>query len=286
MNRQKSFENQKPTLYIVSTPIGNLSELTPRAIEILKSVDLIACEDTRVTMKLCQAFEINTPLLSHHAHNQELSVNKILDALQNGKNVALVSDAGTPLISDPGDVLVNCVLMAGFNVVPISGSSALISALVASNIVTQPFLFHGFLPSSGKNLRKVLLEYKYFSYTMIFYISVHKLTMTLREMLTVLGDRKICLAREMTKKHEEFLRGNLSEFVELNEELKGEFVCVVSGNPHEKEAAIDELIVNEKVNDYIEKGYSASAAIKAVSKDLNVSKNEIYRLYHAIGNIC
>lgn len=286
MIRQKSFEQESACLYIVSTPIGNLQEMTPRAIETLKNVSLIACEDTRVTLKLLNAFNISTPLLSHHAHNQESSILKIMDVLLSGQSVALVSDAGTPLISDPGNQLVNCVVKSGFPVIPISGSCALISALVASNLVTQPFVFYGFLPSTGKQLRKTLLSVKLIPYTLIFYLSVHKLSMNLKEMMTILGDRNICLAREMTKKHEEFLRGKISEILQLSDELKGEFVCIVEGNPHEKEPDLDESSVFNQVQQYIDDGYSASQAIKAVALELNISKNIVYKIYHQAGGAC
>lgn len=280
MLRQKSFSEACPTLYLVGTPIGNLQELTPRAIETLKSVDMIACEDTRVTMKLLSSFNIHTPLISHHAHNQDQSVLKIVDLLLEGKSIALVSDAGTPLISDPGNLLVNAAIKAGIPVVPITGSCALISALIASNIVTHPFYFHGFLPSTNKQLRKVLMELKHFPHTMIFYLSVHKYHQALQEMKLVFGDRHICLARELTKKHEEFIRGTISEIIEIGDELRGEFVCVVSGNDFEKEPALDESSIFERVVNQMNKGYSASSAIKTVADELNISKNEVYRIYH------
>lgn len=279
MFSQKSFENDMATLYLVATPIGNLDEITLRAIEVLKTVDVIACEDTRVTMKLLEAYEIKTSLISHHAHNEEESVKGILKLLNAGQNVALVSDAGTPLISDPGSLLVNMVIMEGFNVVPISGASAHTNALIASGLKTHPFLFHGFLPSTKKQLRRVLNEYKHFSYTMIFYVSVHKLVGTLEEMLLVFGDRKVCLAREMTKKHEHFIRGQLSTVIPQADDLKGEFVLVVQGNPHEKEADITELDVTNMIEELVEKGYSASSAIKEIATKLNLNKNKVYQEY-------
>lgn len=267
------------TLYLVATPIGNLSELSFRAIEVLKSVDIIACEDTRTTKKLLQHYEIDTPTISHHSHNEQQSIQGILKLLSSGQNVALVSDAGTPLISDPGNQLVNCCVIEGYNVVPVSGPSAFINALISSGIICHPFLFHGFLPSTKKQLRKVLADYKYFPYTLIFYVSVHKLSGSLEEMLSVFGDRKVCLAREMTKKHEEFLRGNLSEIVKIADELKGEFVLVVSGNETEKEGAIAERDINIMIDEMIERGYSASSAIKEISKEFNLNKNKVYQDY-------
>lgn len=279
MFSQKSFENDNPTLYLVSTPIGNLEEMTFRALDVLKTVDVIACEDTRTTRKLLDHYDIHTQLISHHSHNEEESVNGLLKLLASGKNVALVSDAGTPLISDPGNLLVNMVIMEGYNVVPVSGASAVISALITSGLQTHPYLFHGFLPSTKKQLRRTLNEYKYFSYTMVFYVSVHKLSMTLEEMLLVFGDRKVSLAREMTKKHEHFLRGQLSKVIDEVDDLKGEFVLVVQGNPHEKEADIDEIDVQIMIDEMVEQGYSASSAIKEIASKHNLNKNKLYQDY-------
>ncbi len=280
MYRQKSFENDINTLYLVATPIGNMSEFSFRAIDILKSVDIIACEDTRTTMTLLNHYNIVTPLISHHSHNEESSVLGIMKLLDSGKNVALVSDAGYPLISDPGNLLVSTCIKSGYNVVPVSGPSAFVNALVSSGIITQPFLFHGFLPSTNKQLRRILKEYQHFSYTMIFYVSVHKLTSALEEMIKVFGDREACLAREMTKKHEEFLRGKLSEILDVATELKGEFVLIVKGNPHEKEADIAEIDVSTLIDELVEQGFSASQAIKEIAKKHNLSKNEVYDKYH------
>lgn len=281
MFSQKSFENDLPTLYLVSTPIGNMDEITFRAVEILKTVDVIACEDTRVTMKLLDHYEIKTQLVAHHSHNEEESVKGILNLLASGKNVALVSDAGTPLVSDPGSLLVNMVIMEGYNVVPVSGASAVLSALITSGLQVHPYLFHGFLPSTKKQLRRTLNEYKYFSYTMVFYVSVHKLSMTLEEMLLVFGDRKVSLAREMTKKHEHFLRGQLSHVIDQVDDLKGEFVLVVEGNPYEKEPDIQEMDVQFMIDELVNKGYSASSAIKEIASKHNLNRNKLYQDYLA-----
>lgn len=279
MKRQKSFENELPTLYIVATPIGNLEEMTPRAIETLKSVDVIASEDTRKTKVLCEAFHIETPLIAHHAHNELTSASGIINLLKEGQSVALVSDAGYPLISDPGNIVAELAIKEGFNVVPISGSSAFINALVASGIITQPFLFHGFLPSTNKQLRRTLKEYQYFSYTMVFYVSIHKLKPTLETMLEIWGERKASLAREITKLHEEFIRGTLKEIIEVTDELKGEFVLVVEGNSHEKEPAIAEIDIKRMVEELIAEGLSASSAVKEVAAKTSLSKNAVYSIY-------
>lgn len=278
--RQKSFENELPSLYLVPTPIGNLEEFSARQISVLTHVDIIAAEDTRTTKSLLQHFNIKTPLISHHAHNQYQSANGIVNLLQQGKSVALVSDSGYPLISDPGNEVVNQVLAAGFNVIPVSGSSAFINGLVASGLLVHPFMFHGFLPSTKKALRRTLKELKYFSYTLVFYISIHSIKETLMEVLQIMGDRKACLARELTKRHEEFLRGNLSELVEVCEELKGELVLIIEGNPHEKEADIAEINYIELIDEKINQGLSASQAIKLIAQEYEVSKNLLYDLYH------
>lgn len=279
MKRQKSFGSEVPTLYIVATPIGNLQEMTPRAIEVLKDVDVIACEDTRQTKKLCEMFNIHTKLISHHAHNEKESASGIIELLKDNQNVALVSDAGYPLISDPGNFVVSRIIDEGFHVVPISGSSALLNGLVASGLVTQPFLFHGFLPTTRKQLRKVLREYKYFSHTMIFYVAVHRLKETLEIVLESWGDRKLSLGREITKLHEEFIRGNLSDIIDVADELKGEFVLVIEGNAHEKEPDIQEVDITAMVEELIEQGFSASSAIKEVASKTSIPKNAIYDIY-------
>ena len=256
MIRQQSFSNEKPTLYLVPTPIGNLDEMTPRAIEVLKSVDVIAAEDTRNTMKLLQVFDIHTRLIAHHAHN------------------------GYPLISDPGQKLVEQVTEAGYNVVPLSGSSASLNALVASGLKAQPFLFHGFLPGNDRECVRELERLKSMPVTLIFYEAPHRIRRMLEHCLHVLGDRRACLAREMTKKHEEFLRGTLSELVQAAEELRGEIVVVVEGAEPASSPAIDMGRITELVNERIALGMSASQAIRAVAQEHGVSKNEVYRAYH------
>ena len=280
MHRQKSFENELPSLYIVPTPIGNLEEFSPRQINVLRMVDFIAAEDTRTTKPLLQHFSIQTPLIAHHAHNERQSSLGIVKLLKEGNTVALVSDAGYPLINDPGNEVVQSVLEAGFNVIPISGSTAFLNALVASGLLVHPFLFHGFLPSTKKALRRTLLEWKYFSYTLVFYISIHSLKETLEEILTIMGDRKACLARELTKRHEEFIRGQISELIDVADDLKGEVVLILEGNPHEKEPDIAEINYMELINEKINKGMSASEAIKHISQEYKISKNLLYDLYH------
>lgn len=280
MIRQQSFSNEKPTLYLVPTPIGNLEEMTPRAIEILKSVDVIAAEDTRNTMKLLQVFDIHTRMIAHHSHNERESAKGLLNLLEQGQSVAVVSDAGYPLISDPGQNIVEQVTEAGYNVVPLSGSSASLNALVASGLKAQPFLFKGFLSSNDRECLRELEGLRTLPVTLIFYEAPHRIERMLGHCLEVLGDRKACLAREMTKKHEEFLRGTLSELREAAGSLKGEMVLVVEGCRDEPEPAMEMNEITSLVNQRISQGMSASEAIKTIAKEHGVSKNEVYRAYH------
>ncbi len=279
IQRQKSFENEMPTLFLVATPIGNLEELTPRAIDVLNTVDVIAAEDTRNTMKLLSHFDIHTRLISHHLHNEENSAQGILDLLESGKNVALVSDAGYPLINDPGERLVELVTQAGFNVVPLSGASAFLNALVASGLKTDEFIYLGFLPVSEKETARKLEEVRSLKQTLIFYEAPHRIQKTLNRLYKELGDRRMCLARELTKLHEEFIRGKISEIIEIADSLKGEMVLVVEGNTEEKRLTLSVNEINNLVDAQIQKGMSASSAIKEVAKMTGISKNEIYNNY-------
>ena len=280
MIRQQSFTNEKPTLYLVPTPIGNLEEMTPRAIEILRSVDVIAAEDTRNTMKLLQVFDIHTRMIAHHSHNERESAKGLLNLLEQGQSVAVVSDAGYPLISDPGQNIVEQVTAAGYNVVPVSGCSASLNALVASGLKAQPFLFKGFLSSNDRECVKELEGLKALPFTLIFYEAPHRIERMLGHCLEVLGDRKACLAREITKRHEEFLRGTLSEIKEAAAGLKGEMVVVIEGCAEESEPVIDMALITEQINERIQSGMSATDAIKQIAKEYGVYKNEIYRAYH------
>ncbi|MGL5540275.1 MAG: 16S rRNA (cytidine(1402)-2'-O)-methyltransferase [Erysipelotrichaceae bacterium] len=281
MQRQKSFDEQHPTLYLVATPIGNLEEMTPRAIHVLQSVDIIAAEDTRNSMKLMRHFGISTKLIAHHAHNERESAKGILALLQQGKSVALISDAGYPLVSDPGQALVRMVVEAGFHAVPISGSNAMLNALVASGITPQPFVFYGFLGHSERERIKQLTHVKYYPETLIFYESPHRIKKMLTNVLTVLGDRQVCIARELTKRHEEFIRGNVSELIDIADELKGEMVVIVEGSSEERESDIVLPLITDQIQNYINEGLSTNEAIKRVAKERNVSKNEIYKKYHS-----
>ena len=280
MNRQKSFENDKPTLYLVATPIGNLKEMTFRAVEILKSVNYIAAEDTRNTIKLLNYFEISTKLISHHEHNIVSSIPKIINLLKEGNHIALVSDAGYPAISDPGYELVKEVIDNDFNVVPISGANACLNALVVSGISPQPFLFYGFLDHQDKKKKKELENLKLYKETIVFYEAPHRIKKTLTLMLSILGNRKIALAREITKKHEEINRATVEEILKIVDTMKGEMVIIVEGNSNDVGEVEYLQSIDEHVNEYIEKGMSTKDAIKEVAKQRNVAKNIVYQEYH------
>lgn len=280
MFRQKSFENQKPTLYLVATPIGNLSEMTYRAVEILQNVSYIAAEDTRNTIKLLNHFHITTKLISHHEHNLTVSIPKILKLMEEGNDVALVSDAGYPAISDPGYELVQAVIEKEYNTVPISGANACLDALIVSGIAPQPFIFYGFLDHLDKKKKKELESLNKYQETIVFYEAPHRIKKTLSLMLDILGDRKIALCREITKKHEEINRGTISEILEIVDDLKGEMVLVVEGAKEIINENVYTQTIEEHVNEYIEKGFSTKDAIKEVAKIRNLSKNIVYNEYH------
>lgn len=280
LNRQKSFENDKATLYLVPTPIGNLSEMTPRSIEIMKSVNYIAAEDTRNTVKLLNHFDVHAKLISHHEHNLHSAIPKILSLLEEGESVALVSDAGYPAISDPGYEMVKSAIDANYNVVPLSGCNACLDALVVSGIAPQPFMFYGFLSHQNKNKLKELETLKKITYTIVFYEAPHRIKSTLECMLKIFGDRRIALCREITKKHEEILRGTISEVLEVVEELRGEMVIVVEGGNDEEDEVVFEQSIKEHVDEFVQKGMSKKDAIKEVAKIRKINKNSVYEEYH------
>ncbi len=279
MNRQKSFNNEKPTLYLVATPIGNLEEISFRALKILKEVDFIAAEDTRNTVKLLNYYEIKTKMISHHEHNTNESIKKILAIMSEGKSVALVSDAGYPAISDPGYELVVEIIKSEYNVVPISGANACLNALVVSGIIPQPFMFYGFLNHTDKKKKKELEYLNNFKETFVLYESPHRIKKTLVLMEKILGNRNIALCREITKKHEEVIRGTILEIIEVVDTLKGEMVIVVEG----RNDAIDEIVydisLEEHVQSYINKGMSTKDAVKEVSMLRGLKKNEVYNTF-------
>ena len=281
MKRTQNFVNNKPTLYLIATPIGNLGEFTPRAIEILKEADYVGCEDTRNSKILFDHFGISTTLISCHEHNENEASEQLISYLLNGKNVCYVSDAGYPGISDPGSRLVKKALDNDINVSVVNGSSAFLTALVASGLETDHFYFHGFLASKESQRENELKEMINRKETLIFYESPHRIMKTLVSMQKIFGNRKICLCRELTKKFEEYIRGTLDELVTLDENtLKGEMVVIVEGNKDEISSFVSDEEIMAYVNSLTEVGLSTKDAIKNASSTLKVNKNYIYKLFH------
>lgn len=270
--------NNTPTLYLIPTPIGNLDDITLRAIKILQEVEVIFSEDTRVTSLLLNHLNIKKKLISNHEYNEKNNADKLLEYLKNGYSVGLVSDRGTPVISDPGYDLTKVAIENNFNVVSLPGATALIPALTVSGIEPMPFLYYGFLNSKEGKRKKELENLKNVKYTMIFYEAPHRITKTLEEMLDILGNRNISISREITKKFEEIYRGTIKEVIEEIKEIKGEIVIVVSGN--KEEITFDDLSIEEHVNFYIKNGLNSKEAIKKVAEDRNVKKSDIYNIYH------
>lgn len=273
--------NNKATLFLVATPIGNLNEVSGRCLDVLRSVSVIACEDTRNSQKLLSHFDIHTRTITYHNFNERQSSKGILSLLEKGEDVALISDAGYPLISDPGYLLVNEVIDAGYKIVTVSGPNAALNALVASGLPTNHYLFYGFLNAKQSQAKKELESLKGFPYTLIFYEAPHRIEKTLKLMYEVLGDRKACLARELTKLHEEYHRGTLKELCGLHD-LKGEMVVIVEGDTSEKEVSMEDLL--KEMDLLIEDGQRAKDAAKTVSEKYEVSKNQLYQAYLKEGN--
>ena len=267
-------------LYLVATPIGNLEDITLRALRILKEVDYIAAEDTRNTLKLLNHFEIKKPLISNHRHNEEDRENSLIEKLKDGKNIAVVSDAGTPGISDPGEVIAKRAIEENIEVSPIPGACAAINALIASGLNTKEFVFFGFLPLNKKLRKEKLEEIKNENKTIIIYEAPHKIKDSLNDLKNVVGDRKIVLARELTKIHEEFIRGNIDEIIEKSENLKGEMILLIEGNNEiNNENILNNLSLEEHYNVYEKQGLDKKEIIKKIAKDRGVNKNEIYQYF-------
>ena len=267
-------------LYLVATPIGNLEDITLRALRILKEVDYIAAEDTRNTLKLLNHFEIKKPLISNHRHNEEDRENSLIEKLKDGKNIAVVSDAGTPGISDPGEVIAKRAIEENIEVIPIPGACAAINALIASGLNTKEFVFFGFLPLNKKLRKEKLEEIKNENKTIIIYEAPHKIKDSLNDLKNVVGDRKIVLVRELTKIHEEFIRGNIDEIIEKSENLKGEMILLIEGNNEiNNENILNNLSLEEHYNVYEKQGLDKKEIIKKIAKDRGVNKNEIYQYF-------
>ena len=273
-------------LYLCATPIGNLGDITYRCVETLKSVDLIAAEDTRRTLGLLNHLDIEKPLTSYFEHNKKEKGEYLISEMKKGKNIALVSDAGTPAVSDPGEDLVKMCIEAEIDVVPVPGAVAGINALISSGFSTQRFTFEGFLTVNKRGRTEHLKSLSEEQRTMIFYEAPHKLLSTLRDMLIVLGDRRIALCREITKLHEEFVRTTISDAINKYEENppRGEFVIVIEGKKSEdieaeREAVWQKMSVSEHVEMYINQGIDEKEALKKTAKDRGVSKRDIYNEY-------
>lgn len=279
--RSQNFNDNKPLLYLVPTPIGNLDEFSPRALDIIKDADLIACEDTRMTLKLLGFFNITKPVISIREHNEVSEAENIIPRIKNGIKVVYMSDAGYPCISDPGAKLVALALQNDINVSCISGPNAALNALVCSGISCDHFYFHGFLDARDKARKDELRELKNKKETLIFYESPHRISKTLQDMYLIFGARKACLARELTKKHEEFIRMNLKELSEIDPStLIGEMVVIVEGNNEENQIEFNNEEIINMIDKLTKNGMSAKDAIKEVSTLTKLNKNYIYKIYH------
>lgn len=273
---QKSFKEEKATLYIVSTPIGNLKDITYRAIEILNDVDIILAEDTRNSGILLSHYQIKTKMMSYHEFNKSTQELKIIEMLNEGKDIALISDAGTPGINDPGYEIIKKVIEEGFHVVSIPGASAILSALVVSGLIIQPFTFIGFLPRKLGEQKLILGNYQNRNETLVFYEAPLRIKKTLEVLYVTLGDRKVVLARELTKAFETIIRTTLKEAIEMEHNPKGEYVVLVEG--YQKPEVFEETII-EQVEEFIKNGYDEKDAMKAVATLRNIKKSDVYKAY-------
>lgn len=275
---QESYDG-KPSVYLVPTPIGNLGDMTFRAIEVLKSVDVIFSEDTRVTLQLLNYFNIKNKLIHLDDHNEELVKEQVLNYLLEEKNVAIVTDRGTPIISDPGYKTVKFLKEKGYNVIALPGACAFVPALVVSSISSEHFTFYGFLSSKEQKMREELNILKENDYTLVFYEAPHRIIRTLKAMLEIFGDRYISISREISKLHESVFVGKISEALNSSNMMKGEFVIVVSAKD-KIEVYDDSLSIVDTVNMYIRSGLSSMDAIKRVAKERNIPKNTVYMEFH------
>ena len=265
-------------IYLVATPIGNLEDITLRALKILKEIDLIAAEDTRQTLKLLNYYDIHKPLISYHRHNEDVKSDVLIEKLKQGNNIALVSDAGTPGICDPGEEIIRKAIENKIEVIPIPGACAMINALVASGIDTKEFIFLGFLPLNKKLRLQKLNEIENSDKTIILYEAPHKMEQTLKDLKQILNNRRIVLAREITKIHEEFIRKDINELIENIENIKGEMILIIERNldKKEEEKFLNKLTLEEHYEYYKNIGLTKKEIIKKIAKDRNLNKNEVY----------
>ena len=276
---QKSNSNTTSNLYLVPTPIGNLGDMTYRSVEILKTVDIVFAEDTRVTKVLLSHFNITTPLFSYHSFNEEVQVEGIINLLREGKNIALVSDAGMPCISDPGYLVSRQALSEGFNVIALPGANAALTALVASGLPNDKFFFYGFLNHKPSQKEKELMKLIDYPETLIFYEAPHRIKSTLELIYKIFGNRKVVIARELTKKYEEYIRGEIQEILELKNEYKGEIVLIINGANNKKQVIdLNEKTIFEHYQYYLNQNIDSKEAMKLVAKDRKISKSEVYKM--------
>lgn len=266
-------------LYICPTPIGNLEDITLRTIKVLKEVDLIAAEDTRRTIKLLNHYDIKKPLISYHEHNKVTKGEVLLEKLKEGKNIALVTDAGMPGISDPGEDIIKLCIEENIEIVALPGPTAFVLALVISGLSTESFVFEGFLPSKGKERKERLNRLKKETRTIILYEAPHRIISLLKDLLENLGNRKISISRELTKIYEETFRGTILEALEKfqRQKPKGEFVLVVEGADNIDEKSFEHISIKEHIRMYMEQGLSKKDSIKKVAKERNIPKQQVYR---------
>lgn len=268
-------------LYLVATPIGNLNDITYRAVEILKNVDVIAAEDTRHSLKLLNHLNISKPLISYHRHNEDNKTELLIKKLLNGENIALITDAGTPAISDPGEEVVKEAIKNNIEIIPIPGACALINALICSGMNTKEFVFYGFLPLNKKLRKNKFKEIKNENKTIILYEAPHKINQTLKDILEELGDINIVIARELTKIHEEFIREKVSNIINNYQELKGEIIIIIEGNKQtglkdDIKEVLKNMSIEEHYEYYKKQNLDKKEIIKKIAKDRDVNKNEIY----------
>ncbi|MDL2280847.1 16S rRNA (cytidine(1402)-2'-O)-methyltransferase [Selenomonadales bacterium OttesenSCG-928-I06] len=269
-------------LYICPTPIGNLEDITLRVIKTLKEVNIIAAEDTRHTKKLLNHLEINTPLISYHEHNKDKKNEEIIEILKKGESIALVSDAGMPAISDPGEELVKLAIEKQIKIIPLPGANAALTALIASGLTNSPFTFIGFLPKTAKKRQQMLKNLKAYNHALIFYEAPHRLLETLNDILTIIGDKQVIIARELTKKFEEFIRDKLSNIIDNFAEItcKGEFTIIVNNELEEIEVSenkLSNLEIIKKVNFLISQGENKKDAIREVASKYNIARRTVYQ---------
>ena len=273
---QKSFKDKRPTLYVVSTPIGNLKDITYRAIEILKEVDMILCEDTRTSAKLLNFYDIHKPLMSFHDFNKEQKQQNVIDILKDSKDIALISDAGTPGINDPGYELILEVIENDFYVVPIPGASAVMAAIISSGLLIQPFTFIGFLPRKKGDQMGLLETYRQRKETLVIYESPLRIKKTIQNIYESFGNRKITLARELTKMFETITRTTLKEAIKIEHDTRGEYVLIIEG--HQETIDLSMPIIDH-VKQFIKEGLDEKEAMKAVAKLRHITKSDVYKAY-------